>query len=123
MTRENLDRAIADRPVDRDSSQNDWLQNLIIATEELPAQVRRANLTRIDERVIDRSLIDKMSEQAAFEGGGDSINKKLERRVAALSPFAGKKLICVSIHLPGVSYTIEVDPERERVVHWEWRAM
>ena len=37
--------------------------------------------------------------------------------------FAPYRLICVFIRLPGVIYTIEIDPGTEEVIHWEWQKM
>jgi len=47
--------------------------------------------------------------------------QRRQRRKKALMPYLDQRLVCVCIRLPGVIYTIEIGPETEKVVHWEWQ--
>jgi hypothetical protein len=40
-----------------------------------------------------------------------------------LSQYLDKTLICIYIRLPGVHYTIEIDPKMNRVIYWEWQSV
>ena len=88
---------------------------------ELPAGVTSAELTCVVERILDEQLFSFLIGDAASQGDEADWVIRRRRRKEALSPYLDKILISVFIHLPGMHYTIEVDPELERVVHWEWQ--
>jgi len=71
--------------------------------------------------MIDASLLQFLTEHGTPGVNDLTQAARRERRAAALSPYVGKVLVCVLIMLPGVKYTIEVDADEERVVHWEWQ--
>jgi len=97
------------------------LRSIIRACTDIPRQVREAQFTRVDERVIDASLLRILAEHYVPGVNDNAQAAKRGRRAAALSPYLGKVLVCVLIVLPGVRYTIEIDMDEERVVHWEWQ--
>ena len=103
------------------ASQTLDIRAIIQECGELPPDVTRAELTRIDERIIDRRLLSFLVGQSAAEHHDSGGLVRQRRRKDALSPYLGRVLICVFIRLPGIHYTIEVDPELQRVVHWEWQ--
>ena len=88
---------------------------------ELPAGVTSAELTCVVERILDEQLFSFLIGDAASQCDEADWVIRRRRRKEALSPYLDKILISVFIHLPGMHYTIEVDPELERVVHWEWQ--
>ena len=88
---------------------------------ELPADVASAEFTCVDERIIDQRLLSFLISESASQGSDADWVVRQRRRKEALSPYLDRVLICVFILLPGIHYTIEVDPELERVVHWEWQ--
>ncbi len=88
---------------------------------ELPADVTSAELTRVDERIIDQRLLSFLISDSASQSNDADWVVRRRRRKEALSPYLDRVLICVFILLPGIHYTIEVDPELGRVVHWEWQ--
>ena len=97
------------------------IRAIIQECSELPPDVTRAELTCVDERIIDRRLLSFLVGQSAPERYDPEWVVRLSCRKDALSPYLGRVLICVFIRLPGIHYTIEVDPELQRVVHWEWQ--
>lgn len=97
------------------------IRAIIQECRELPPDVTRAKLTRVDERIIDRRLLSFLVGQSAPERRDPGWLDRQSCRKDALSPYLGRVLICVFIRLPGIHYTIEVDPELQRVVHWEWQ--
>jgi len=99
----------------------DRLRSIITACADIPAQVREAPFTRVDERVIDEALLELLTEHCMSGRDGDVQIARIKRRAEALSPCLGKTLACVLIMLPGVRYTIEVDCCASHVVHWEWQ--
>lgn len=88
---------------------------------ELPADVTNAELTYVVERILDQRLFSFLISKSAAQGDEADWVVRRRRRKEALSPYLDKVLICTFVHLPGIHYTIEVDPELERVVHWEWQ--
>ncbi len=97
------------------------IRAIIQECSELPPDVTRAELTRVDERIIDGRLLSFLVGQSAPEHHDPQWFVRQSCRKDALSPYLGRVLICVFIRLPGIHYTIEVDPELQRVVHWEWQ--
>ena len=97
------------------------IRAIIQECSELPPDVTRAELTRVDERIIDRRLLSFLVGQSAPAHHESGWLVRQRCRKDALSPYLGRVLICVFIRLPGIHYTIEVDPELQRVVHWEWQ--
>jgi hypothetical protein len=97
------------------------IRAIIQECRALPPAVTRAELTRVDERIIDRRLLSFLVGQSGPERHDPEWLVRQSCRKDALSPYLGRALICVFIRLPGVHYTIEVDPELQRVVHWEWQ--
>jgi hypothetical protein len=98
------------------------LRELIRTCPDIPDQVREAEFSRIDERVIDEALLVFLTEHCPPAGNDDEQAAALRRRIEALAPYLGRSLVCVLIRMPGVSYTIEIDLTNEHVVHWEWHA-
>jgi len=96
------------------------IRTIIQECIELPPDVASAELTSVNERLIDQRLLSYLVNQSASESNDSDWVVRQRCRKSALLPYLGRVLICVFIRLPGVQYTIEVDPELERVVHWEW---
>ena len=97
------------------------IRTIIQECGEIPAGVTSAELTRIDERILDQRLLAFLISESASQSNDADWVVRQRRRKEALSPYLDRVLICVFIRLPGIHYTIEVDPELERVVHWEWQ--
>ena len=97
------------------------IRGIIRACIELPPDVSSAEFTRVDERVLDQRLLSFLASESVAESDEADRVVRQQCRNGALSPYLGRILICVFIRLPGVHYTIEIDPELERVVHWEWQ--
>ena len=97
------------------------IRTIIQACVELPADVTNAELTCVVERILDQRLFSFLISESASQSNDANWVVRQQRRKEALSPYLDKVLICVFVHLPGIHYTIEVDPELERVVHWEWQ--
>lgn len=98
------------------------LRGVIRGFEELPEYVRYAHFTQVSERQLDFNLFNTMVSQSPNPANDRAWADRLQRRHDALLPHTGKMLTCVFIRLPGVHYTIEVDPVAREVVHWEWQA-
>ena len=98
------------------------IRTIIQKCVELPADVTSAKLTCVVERTLDQQLFSFLiSDSASPRNDADWLVRQ-QRRKDALAPFLDKVLICIFVHLPGIHYTIEVDPDLQRVVHWEWQA-
>lgn len=97
------------------------IRGIIRECIELPPDVSSAEFTRVDERLVDQQLLSILCSESTEES--DEVERVVRQqcRERALKPYLGKNLICVFIRLPGVHYTIEIDPESEYVVHWEWQ--
>ena len=97
------------------------IRGIIRECIELPPDVSSAEFTRVDERLVDRQLLSILASESTAESDEAERVVRQQCRERALTPYLGKILICVFIRLPGVHYTIEIDPQSERVVHWEWQ--
>ena len=97
------------------------LRALIRECTDIPSDICDAAFARVDERKMDKSLLRRLTEGNGSDNHRTDFDATTQRRSAALSPFLGRTLVCVLIRMPGVSYTIEIDPVDERVVHWEWQ--
>ena len=107
---------------EQEPTRRERLRAIIDKCTEIPPQVRAAEFTRADERVLDESLLQFLTQLQPQGPSDDARGAAMRRRAESLSPYLGHTLVCVLITLPGVRYTIEVDPVEERVVHWEWQA-
>jgi len=58
----------------------------------------------------------------ACEDGQDSESAlRVKRRAKSLTPCLRLRLPCVFIRLPGPHYTVEIDPDNDKIVRWEWQ--
>ena len=112
----------------RSEDNSDWhesetldIRAIIQECVNLPLDVTNAKLTNINERVLDQRLLSFLVSQRAPQDSDPEWVVRRRNRKEALSPYLGRVLICVFIRLPGVHYTIELDPELQRVAHWEWQ--
>jgi len=110
---ERLNDEAVDEPLD--------IREILKKCKLLPPIVARAGLTSVVERVIDQGLLDALTSDSACPASASDWHDRRQRRKAALSRYLGSDLICVFIRLPGVHYTIEIDPQFRRVVHCEWQ--
>ena len=97
------------------------LRTIVQDCPELPCEVKIAEFTYVEKRLIDETLIHRLSSYQATDSDPSDSAIRLRRRGEALLSFLGKDLICVFIRMPGVQYTIEIDPEQRSIVHWEWQ--
>ena len=97
------------------------LRNIINLIRELPSAVPQEPFAYVDRRVLSTSILESLTTQRKTQGSDADWAQTLQRRSTNLMPFIGQYLICVLIRLPGVHYTIEVEPCESRVVHWEWQ--
>ena len=97
------------------------LRSVIEQFEELPASVRKAQFARIDGRPLDRELFTQLITQPPLPNSEIGWSTRILKREESLQPYLGQILFCVLIRLPGVQYTVEVDPVAKMVVHWEWQ--
>ena len=112
-------------PGDESKNNVSWtrhLRALIRNCTDIPSEISEVKFARVDERKIDELLLRKLTEHCESDSSDDAAISTRKRRSEALSPYLDRTLICVSIVLPGVRYTIEIDPADDRVIHWEWQA-
>lgn len=100
---------------ERSEKSTDHLRDLISKCPDIPAEISQAKFARVIEREIDRRFLELFTENEQ-----EPMSPTMQRRLDVLSSYLGQTLICVMIRLPGVAYTIEIDPEQDRLVHWEW---
>ena len=97
------------------------IRGIIQACTEMPPDVTSAELTRVDERLLDQRCLSLLLSEPVQQSNDAGWELRQQGRTDALSPYLDRILICVFIRLPGIHYTIEVDPELERVIYWEWQ--
>jgi len=95
----------------------DSLRSVMRATTGLPSVVIEANFSHVVDRVLDEVSIAALTDPTTHPGRIS--DERRNKRKKALAPYSGKRLLAVLVNLPGVLYTIEIDPLSEKVVHWE----
>ncbi len=101
-------------------SRDDRLREIILETSKIPEAVAVSEFTRVDERVFDDALFRILTDRHPGASIAATSPRIIERRADALYPYVGRTLTCILISLPGVRYTVEIDPLDKKVVHWEW---
>lgn len=109
----------SDGPADLNGLSEPELRDIICQFGELPTAVRQAPFSFINGRVLDDDAFEVLISQSRSQGTMEDWTSRLQRRFASLRPYVGHYLICTFIRLPGIHYTIEVEPHLRRVVHWE----
>ena len=95
----------------------DDLRSIIRESTSLSPMVFEASFFQVFDRVLDDTTIAALTDPSTFPQ--EESEEQCRRRKKALVPYFGRRLICVLINLPGVIYTVEIDPFLERVIHWE----
>ena len=98
-------------------------RNVIREFDQLPECVRKAEISRIDGRPLNRRLFTQLISQSPPPNSEAGWSSRILKREESLFPYLGKILFCALIRLPGVQYTVEVDPVARAVVHWEWQSV
>ncbi len=93
----------------------------ILLSSDLPKEVRAARISHVRERLIDDAEISRLTEIGHSGSDDPELANRLRVRREALTSCLGSTLICLFIRLPGVGYTVEIDPMNEAIVHWEWQ--
>ncbi len=107
---------------DSGHSTNDSLDiESVLLRSNLPKEVRAAPISYTNERLINASEISRLTEPTLLEKDDPKYIERLRKRRKALSDYLESSLICVLIRLPGVCYTIEIDPVSQSIAHWEWQ--
>ena len=93
----------------------------ILHRSNLPKGVRHAAVTQVFERLMDAEEIARLTEPHQPQSDNSEYRERLRIRREALSAYEGSVLVCALIRLPGVVYTVEINPRDETIVHWEWQ--
>ena len=95
------------------------IENVIRGYTKLPRLVRRTTISKYYERVIDDDELDRLTSVALVDCSKVEEVDRLMLRKRVLSSYLGRELVCAVINVPGLCYSIEVDPNASAVVHWE----
>lgn len=98
------------------------LRSTIDKSIDLPAEVLGADFSQVHDRILDQEFFSVLIRPSTSDIETDDWSTRRRDREKALVPYLGKRLVCVCIQLPGVVYTIEIDPKVDKVVHWEWQS-
>lgn len=99
------------------------LRSIVEKSTDLPAEVLSADFSHIYDRVLDQTVYSSLTTPSSSETETLEWTVRYHQRREALTPYLDQRLICVCIRLPGVVYTIEIDPGAEEVIHWEWQSV
>ena len=99
------------------------LRSIVEESIDLPAAVLSGDFSHVHDRILDQKIISGLMNPTTSESETGDWSKRCHRRKKALMPYIDKRLICVCIRLPGVLYTIEIDPGADEVIHWEWQSV
>ena len=105
--------------LDRRSEEVDeeYLRSIMAASVKLPPTVIAASFSKIYDRILDDQIIAAVTDPTSY--AQEDADERCRQRRKALIPYGGKRLICVTISLPGIFYTVEIDPCLRKVIHWE----
>ena len=95
------------------------LREAISRCKEIPVGVQNAAFTYVSTRIFDQASYNEIVSQSPQ---GPDWPARIDLRKQNLREKLGCQLTCVFVRLPGVHYTIEVDPDNGSVVHWEWQS-
>lgn len=110
-------------PSDSDFETEDSLDvRRIIERSKLPGGVKVAPLTAVIDRIIDPAEIARLTTDCQPRHDDEQWAARIDLRRQALTRHLGNTLICVLIKLPGIFYTIEIDPNSKSIIHYEWHA-
>ncbi len=93
----------------------------ILHRSNLPKEVRKAAISQVFERLMDAAEIARLTAPHPPQSDNSEYLERLRIRLEALIANKDSVLICALIRLPGVVYTIEINPRDESIVHWEWQ--
>lgn len=99
------------------------LRSIVQKSTDLPVEVRSTDFSHIHDRILDQKIISGLIKPSTSKTEPGDWSKRYHYRKEALMPYLDQRLICVCIPLPGVIYTIEIDPRAEEVIHWEWQSL
>lgn len=114
--------ASLERLGDRPESDSLDIRAILGACTALPPIVATVDFTRVNARIVDDELLKELSGDSADSRGTPDRSDRRKRRMRVLTEYLNKTLVCIFIRLPGVHYTIEIDPEMKSVVYWEWQS-
>ena len=93
----------------------------VLRNSNLPQFIKISPIPQLFERLIDANEISRLTELGP---NGKDNAERIERhsiRREALNKYLGSTLTCVLVRLPGVLYTIEIDPINCSISHGEWQ--
>lgn len=93
----------------------------ILLSSDLPDTVKTAPVAQTHERLMDSEEIDRLTNPHQPQTAHSDNSERLRIRREALIANKDSILVCILIRLPGVVYTIEINPEMDAIVHWEWQ--
>lgn len=99
------------------------IESIVRQCCELPEVVRSAELTKIYERLMDDSELDRVTNPLSISVQDVGEIERLTKRRKILGAQLGSYLTCVVVQLPGICYTVEIDEDSRSVVHWEWKTV
>ena len=99
------------------------LRSVVEKSIDLPAEVLSADFSYFHDRILDQTVYSSLTTPSSSETETLEWSERYHQRRQALTPYLDKRLICVCIRLPGIVYTIEIDPGAEEVIHWEWQSV
>ncbi len=99
------------------------LRTIIEKSTDLPAEVLSADFSHIHDRILDQKIISRLIKPSTSKTEIGDWSKRCHRRKEALMRYLDQRIVCVCIRLPGVVYTIEIDPAAEKIIHWEWQSV
>ena len=104
--------------VERSTDTNEeYLRSIMAASGTLPPTVVAAGFSKIYDRILDNQTIASLTNPSSY--AQEDADQRCRQRKKALIPYGGKRLICVVVSLPGIIYTVEIDPCLRKVIHWE----
>lgn len=92
---------------------------MISEVADIPDSVKLAPFSRIAARTITQSVVETLTTKTLEDTSSAEWIHRIRLRRKALLSYVGRTLVCVFVKLPGIHYTLEIDPQIGQVVYWE----
>jgi hypothetical protein len=112
-----LDSGLQLRPLDEDE-----IRLILRKHPKISRHISEAVFTRVHQRELTAARFNDLKGQACPAGDCSSWEARIAARESRLAPYVGKSLVCVFVRFPNVHFTVEIDPIRMEVVHFEGQA-
>jgi hypothetical protein len=95
------------------------VERALALSREPLLNARDVRIRSVSQSCFDASYLEFLDEQIRLGPRGPEWTARLRRRREALASYCDKRLLYATVSADGAEYSLRIDPETERIVHWE----